>query len=190
MTRTKVILLVSFLVIFAAGVSVGMLLSRPAKAGSSHQHLREVLNLSPDQSEQMKKIWSDVMESGFRAQGERRSQYAQQRDEAVQALLTAEQRAKYDAVQQEYSKRMDELSAERKKKFEQAVAMTKKILTPEQAIQYDEWMKQRERGGSGAPGGGPGGFWSGRRRHTAPSTRPATQATKPTTEPAAAHGGQ
>jgi len=185
MTRTKVILLVSFGLIFAAGVSVGMLLGPSAKAGSSRQPLGEVLKLSPEQSEQMKKIWSEMMESGSRQQGERRSQYAQQRDESVQALLTAEQRARYDAIQQDYAKRMEELSQERKKKFEQAVAMTKKILTPEQVVKYDEWMKQRERGGSG---GGP--FWGGRHRHTAPATKAATQATKPTTEPAAARGGQ
>ena len=64
MTKTKVILIVAFLVTTAAGVGVGMLVSWPKPGYSRRSRLARELNLSSEQQEQMRKIWSEV--GGFR----------------------------------------------------------------------------------------------------------------------------
>jgi hypothetical protein len=96
---------------------------------------------------------------------------ALERDGAIQSLLSNEQRSRYDAIQQEYSRKTEELSQERKRAFEQAVEQTKHILTPQQAAKYDELMKGQREGGP--EGTGPPGLRGGR-RHRVPSTGEAT----------------
>jgi hypothetical protein len=44
---------------------------------------------------------------------------------------------------------MNELSAERDKAFADAVEKTKTILTVQQQVKYEEFLKRREPGGSG-----------------------------------------
>ena len=64
MTKTKMILIVSFLVTAAAGIGVGMLVSWPKPRYAHRSRLARELNLSSEQQEQMRKIWSEV--GGFR----------------------------------------------------------------------------------------------------------------------------
>jgi Spy/CpxP family protein refolding chaperone len=185
MTRTTLILLAAFLLAFAAGTSVGLFANWPASSesppslppprasrphGGPESFLARELGLTAEQQEQMKQIWSEVMSPGGRGPLDRRSALAQERDQAVLALLTEEQRSRYDAIQQDYAARVEALSQERKKAFDGAVERTKAILTPEQAAKYEDLMKrQRERGPSGPPGRGP------RHRYTtAPATGPST----------------
>lgn len=182
MTKAKMILIASFLVVFAAGTSLGVLIAGrmrppPPPPGSRLAHQ---LKLSAEQQDQMHKIWEEVMGSVFSQRGERREALGQERDQAILGLLSEAQRAQYDAIQQEYRRKVDELSQERKRAFDEAVERTKKILTPEQAAKYDELMKEQGERGMGR--GGPGDFRGPRRRHSASASRPVTS------EPAAPHG--
>lgn len=169
MTRTKIILFVAFLLMFAAGGSVGVLVahSSPPPPPPHESWWMSELNLTPEQREQMRAIWEDAMGSSFRTEGDRRAALQQERENAVMALLTEDQRVKYASVQQEYSRKMEELSQDRKRAFDEAVLRTRKILTPEQAVKYDELMKKEREHGPG-----PGGFHGGRRHHTAPASGP------------------
>ena len=183
MTKAKVILIVSLLVAFASGTSLGVLIAKgmrppPPPPGS---RLAYELNLTAEQQDQMHKIWEEVRGTVFSQRGERREALAQERDQAILSLLSEAQRAKYDAIRQEYTRKVDELSQERKRAFDEAVERTKKILTPEQAVKYDELMKKQGERGMGR--GGPGDF-RGPRRYSAPSSRPTAS------EPAAPHGGE
>lgn len=164
MTKIKLILIVSFLVTLAAGLASGVLiahLKRPPPPGPSW--LNAELNLTATQREQMHQIWSEVMGDMSRQRGDQGRVLRQQRDQKILDLLTPEQRTQYDTIQKEYAAAENELSEQRKKKFDEAVRRTKEMLTPEQATKYDELMqKQRERGrGPGGPRGGrrgpPGG---------------------------------
>ena len=170
-------MIAAFLLVFAAGVSLGLLINR-TKASSHHfSVLATELNLTPPQREQMEKIWEDVMGAVSREHGQKRTALQQERDRDILSLIPDDQRAKYDLVQQYYSFKMDSLSKERDRAFEQAVEQSKKILTPEQAQKYDVLMKeQRERWRSG-------GFHGSRHHATSP-------ASEPTTSPESApHGG-
>src|SRR5689334_712825 len=105
---TKVVVIIGFLVSFAAGLVVGIgTKNPPAQAGSpttapsTHPSgpgrgvLPMALNLTPEQQEKMKKIWSSGPPRGHNGDDPRRTA-RDERDAAIQALLTPEQKTKYD----------------------------------------------------------------------------------------------
>ena len=163
--KTKVILLVSLVLVFAAGTSLGMLMHRTAMA-TPPSELANKLKLSDEQQAEMKKIWTETgaaMRELSRQQADRRAALSQHRDQALQDLLTPEQRQKYELIGQEYARGMEALSQEREKLLRDSQAKTRQILTPDQVAGYDEWVKQHE------PGTGEGG-WRGRHRHSTTTT--------------------
>ena len=117
MTKTKLIMLVCFLVAFAAGTAVGFLAGRSAKAPRHRSSLSRELDLTAQQREQMRKVWSELMSSARRDGREHRQALRTERDEAVQALLTEEQKERYEEVMREYSRKSEELAQERRKLF-------------------------------------------------------------------------
>jgi len=192
MARTRVLLIACFAVALAAGVAIGLVVGRSGRDRHGHSWLMAELNLTPQQREQMQQIWSETMESSGRKHWEQRRAIAAQRDSAIVGLLTAEQKAKYERIGQDYDRKMAELSQQRKAAFDQAIERTKKILTPTQAAKYDELLrKQRERRGGGpgrrgmGPPGPPGPWPEGpHTRQSGPDSRPTTDEHRP------ARGGQ
>ena len=163
MTKTKIILLVSFVLTAAAGAAVGMLVSWPKPRRPHRPGLAEELGLSAEQQQKMRKIWSEVMGLPGRHRGEERRALAQERDEAIVALLTDEQLPGYKEIVREYERKLEELSQERRRRVEEAVERTKQILTPEQAVKYEELLKKRgEKGRGRGPGLRRRGSWRGR----------------------------
>jgi hypothetical protein len=146
-----------FLIALGTGIVVGMGVSRSPKAKERGSWLSEELNLTPDQSEKMKSIWSDISRPG--GGFERRRQMQRERDEAVQALLTEEQKAAYTTIVDKYNLQMAELNHEREQAFLAAVESTKEILNDAQRAKYDELLRRGFRGGRGdGPGRGSDGF--------------------------------
>lgn len=172
MTKTKIILLVCFGLIFGAGISVGRLSVRPEPARATGGMLERELNLSQSQKEQMKAIWADAMGSQRQQRDQRRAALSQERDQKIAALLSDAQRTQYDAIRAEFSRKMDELGQERRQAFEKAVEQTKKILTPEQAKKYEEMRRPHDR-----DGGGQGEAFGGRHSRSTSTSRPATRDT-------------
>jgi Spy/CpxP family protein refolding chaperone len=154
MTKIKAILIVSFVMTFAAGAATGLLVAHLNHRPHMPSWLGAELNLTSQQREQMHKIWSEVMGSMMRQRFEQSKALRQERDQAVASLMTEEQRPRYEAILKDYTRKDGELSDQRKQAFEEAIRRTKEILTPEQAVKYEELMqKQRERG-FGPPHGG------------------------------------
>jgi Spy/CpxP family protein refolding chaperone len=149
MSKTKVIVVVGFLIAFGAGVVLGLQLRQQAVASVNEPRredrswLKTELGLNPQQEEQMREIWSNLHNSG-RKHEERRRALRDERDEAIAALLPPSTMGDYDKVLAVYGQKMSELSGERDKAFQQAVEKTKGILTVEQQAKYDELMKRRE----------------------------------------------
>jgi len=184
MTKTRLILLGCFVVVFAAGLSTGLLVSRLRARHDEHSRFAD-LKLTPQQRDQMNKIWSEVVGShsgpGSR---ERRSGFAQDRDQKISALVTEDQRPRYDAIMQEYRRNLDELSQERRRAVEEAIKRTKLILTPEQAQQYDRLLKEQRDRGQGGPGGS-------RSPRAGAASRLTTSRSQPdTTQQGIPHGGE
>lgn len=186
MSKTKIILAVTFLLVFAAGAVVGTVRQRvavgPHGPDDRGSWITKELGLNPEQRDQMRRIWSEQGPSGGRDREhwDKRREYQHQRDDAIKALLTDEQRAKYDAIQKEYADHVADLGKERQAAFQQAVERTKAILTPQQAEKYETILKKRPEGGPGGPGGPGGGPpWRDRRDGRDGHDGPPPPATRP-----------
>jgi Spy/CpxP family protein refolding chaperone len=173
---TKLVVIFGFLMAFTAGWIVGvsrpqrvatisttpvpLLSTRPTQRGPGE--LDALLSLRPKQKEQLKKIWSDMAEKGRKHHEERRDQLREQREQKVQALLSPDQKSKFEQVHREYDDQRKALDREMKANFQQAVEATKAVLDPDQKAKYEEWLSKRQwdrssRGGDRGGDRGPGG---------------------------------
>jgi Spy/CpxP family protein refolding chaperone len=159
MTRLKLIILVALVLSFGAGTLVGM---GRARVHPGDRPGFEELNLSSDQERQMREIWSGLMERAPERFGQRRAIEDRYRGEAL-ALLTPDQRTRYDELEKKLSQELEVLDAQREALFTDAVNRTRAVLTPDQAAKYDEMIRQhRPPGpGHGPRGDGPGGKHGG-----------------------------
>ena len=163
MTRLTVV--VGFVVAFIAGLMVGMERGTepPTATQPSSQQSRSPrgwwvgeLNLTPEQQERMRQIWSDAARAGGREQEERRRQFRQERDTAIVALIRPEDAAKHEQILKDYTEKTTALDNEWRASYQNAVEKTKEILTPAQRDQYETILKRHP---PGPGGGGPRGEW-------------------------------
>ena len=176
MTKTRIIVIVGFLVAFGAGAVVGIQLRAPQPAVATvpqqpeqRSWLRTELGLNAEQNDKMKNIWEGLHASG-RGYEDRRRHLRDERDEAIAALLAPSVMGDYDRVLQEYTNKLAAMAQERDKAFADAVEKTKAILTSEQRVKYEEFLKRREPDhGERGPRG------SGRRSDSRPVSRPAPE---------------
>lgn len=154
MGKTKLILAVSYVLVLTAGGACGWVFSQDKKPRPARSWLTRELDLTPGQQEQMRLIWSRHVSDPNSRGPERRRALAAERDQAIQNLLTDEQKANFSQIQQDYENKLKEMAQERKAAWEESVRLTRAILTPEQAQKYDELLKrQQERGERGERGG-------------------------------------
>jgi len=196
MNRVTLILVVAFALAFLAGGVVGVFLRSPQPAHTEPpapredpprgpgRGLTEELKLTGEQQEKMREIWSGVMSRGGGGSRERSEEARRRRDEKIQALLNDPQRQEYRKILDEYDQFRQAIRQQWHDLIEQAVAETKKILTPEQAKEYEEIRKKR-RGGRGSRDRSP---WRSQRPRgeTSPASRPSR--TQPAREPDAPTG--
>jgi Spy/CpxP family protein refolding chaperone len=146
---TRFVVIAGFLIAFAAGLVVGFDPHRePATPESprSDRHsgwLAARLNLTPDQQEQLRTIWSDTAWRGGRERDERRRQLMRERDEAIVELIPAEDRPRYDEILRECAAQLRALDREWRDSFQTSVERTKEILTPEQRVKYEEMLNHQ-----------------------------------------------
>ncbi|MFB3891269.1 MAG: hypothetical protein ACE15C_04515 [Phycisphaerae bacterium] len=133
MTKTRVVLSLSFSLAFAAGLSLGVLIARPARTAQPQSRLAAELNLNAEQQEKMRGIWEEAQAS-FRQYGERRMALSQEREQNISALLSDDQHARYDAIRQEYSRKQDEASRALSQEREQAISA---MLPEDQRARYE-----------------------------------------------------
>lgn len=171
MTRMRLMIAVLFLVAFGAGLTTSLAgqhwLSPPPP--SRGNWLVRQLHLTAAQRKQMLDIWSGVSHRDWRAEMRQRRQFQQQRDEAIRQLVPTDQQPRYDAIQKQYREQLEQLSRERKARFEQAVSKTKAILTPEQRKAYEKILASHR-----PPHGSSRGGWHGKDRHHHGSKRHAS----------------
>src|SRR3954464_12412096 len=137
--RMQVLLIGLTVLALGAGVAAGMLASRAAPPASSgnpttapatpidRTPLVQELNLSPAQRDKMREIWEgvrgDVHETFADAQRLQR-----QRDDALVALLSDEQKAQFEKISQDFKNQFDQLTHKRDKVFQSAVERTRQLL--------------------------------------------------------------
>jgi len=143
MIKAPLIFTICFLTAFGAGVSATILWERSQNYGQDGW-LKD-LHLSQDQREKIKAIWTDAMKAGtYPTQRDKREALQRERDEALQALISSDQKDRFDEILRTYRTRADELSAESKKAREEAYERTKAVLTDSQRAIYEELRKKRQ----------------------------------------------
>jgi len=149
--RVMLILIAAFAVTLAAGIAAGY-----AVCSSANHAPRRFpdLKLTAEQRAKMDEIWNAVKRDSRKLQSEQRQALQKQREEAVRAILTEEQKVKYDSVLKDHAGKMAELGKAREKAFQEAVEKTKLILNADQQKKYEEWLKNwredRRPGGAAA----------------------------------------
>lgn len=144
MTRTKLIVVVCFCLALVAGGLVGYALGRrDPRHRSRESWIADELDLSVDQREKMKRIWSDVHQQMRTLGRSRRSEIRATRDQAIRNLLNEDQKADYDTIMADYDRAMKEMETRRRAVFDSAVEKTRAILTPEQREKYETLLRDR-----------------------------------------------
>jgi len=147
MNRAKLFVLISVIAAFAAGISIGLVIRGFNKKPHLKSRLSRELNLTSEQRDQMKKIWSEGIRTAKRLHKEQKEKLQKERDEAIEELLTDEQKARFKDILDEYSQKIDELAQAKKTLFLEAVEKTKRILSEPQGKKYEELLKEQERRG-------------------------------------------
>ncbi|MEX0775570.1 MAG: Spy/CpxP family protein refolding chaperone [Phycisphaeraceae bacterium] len=143
MSKMRLAIAVLFVVTFAAGAALSLTLSQwqdppPVQAGGSW--LTRELDLTPQQQEQMSKIWDAV---GRGRDDDQRRDLQRQRDQAIRDLVPPERQEEMTRILEIYAEQTAELSKQRRAVFDQAVEQTKAILTDAQRTKYEELMARR-----------------------------------------------
>lgn len=152
MTRSRIIMVVLFVVAFGAGFSVSKLLERPHHSSErGPSWLSHELNLTDAQREQMLAIWGNFSKTGSDDRNTRR-ELQTQRNDAIAKLVPSDKQQALAQVNETYKKQMDEIMTRGRDRYRQAVDATKAILTAEQRQKYEQILarrdQQRKRGGS------------------------------------------
>jgi len=191
MKMTKFALVLAFLVVMAAGAVVGMAVDRSMlrdkapqvepQSPSTRSAFPQFPKVSKEQKEAIDKIWAEVdilRYQRFQARHDLDTKRAQD----IQALLSPEQKEKYEAIQTTFRSDVQKLEQSLQDAVKKAEEQTRSLLNDEQRAQYDKWraaMSNRRGGpgGRGGPGrsGGPGGRGGPRNMRERP--RPTTNST-------------
>lgn len=138
-----------FVMALAGGVGVGVVLARhnwlktasPA-AAADRSSLAEELQLSPEQSEQMRRIWEGARERSKTYYDEVKK-LQKGRDDEMVALLNVEQKARFEKIAHDYADRFSEAVSRREAVFDDAVQQTRKLLNTGQRERYEQILRSR-----------------------------------------------
>lgn len=152
MTKTRILIIVCFLVAFAAGISGGLVVGRRPGRRGPPPFLVQQLDLTPEQAEQVRDIWSEARDSLRASLMARREALEQVREGAMLSILTPDQVALYQEVMTNYWDERDRLAEERRAAVDEAIEQTKRVLTDEQKAKYETLLEERRKEG-GPPWG-------------------------------------
>ncbi len=156
--KLKGLLIIACVLAMGAGVFAGMVVSRlPMRTSEiaalpEHSELSDELQLSPSQRDQMRSIWETVR-TQVHSTLDQAQTLQQQRDDAIVALLTPEQKTKYAELTAHTAEQFAALRAQRDEVFRDGVEKTKKLLDEPQRQKYDRILHDRI---GTMPGGFPG----------------------------------
>ena len=155
MTKQAWLVVFVFVVALGSGMLLGMGVARTTHGEGRSSWIESELKLTPQQREQMRTIWQGMLRTTDQHGWEKRRELQKQRDESIVALLTPEQKAAYDKLQQKYTDDVAALSAQREAAFKAAVEKTRAILSPSQRTKYDDLLAKGFHGPWGGRGPGP-----------------------------------
>jgi len=176
MKRSRQVFLIAAVLVLGAGVVLGRLSAHiavdvpppPPPAGPQGHPpswLQDQLGLSTEQRQQMDALWAEVKQQ-MTADRDRRHEFDRERDEAIQNMLSNQQKLVYQAILDEYHTKRQQMENARDSLIKSAEDRSRALLSDSQKVRWDQLAKDMHGHRSG-PGPGPGaGFgptsqWSG-----------------------------
>ncbi len=132
--------LAAICLVFASGVAVGVVGRRAFKPIKYHSVLVEELGLTPDQRYKLQQIWGGVAKSRTRVPVEELEKVDAERWQAIDRLLTPEQRTQFVQIQDRFEARMRELEPGNRARVAAAEEQTRQVLTPAQREKYERLL--------------------------------------------------
>ena len=126
--------------VFASGVAVGVVGRRAFQPIQSHSLLVEELGLTPEQRYKLRQIWGGVARDRRRVPVEELEKVDAERWQAIDDMLTPEQRAQLVRIQERFELRMRELEQGNPERVAEAEEQTRQVLTPAQREQYERLL--------------------------------------------------
>ena len=139
-SKLLVFALAAICLVFASGVSVGVVGRRAFKPIKYHSVLVEELDLTPDQRYKLQLIWGGVAKSRTPVPMEELDKVDAERWQAIDQMLTPEQRAQYVRIQERFEARMRELDQGNRERVAAAEEQTRQVLTPAQREKYERLL--------------------------------------------------
>jgi hypothetical protein len=124
--------------VFVSGVAVGVVGRRALLPTRFQSVLVEELDLTLDQRFRLQRIWSDVAEHHTPVPMEELEKVDAERWQAIERLLTPQQRAEYSQIQQRFEDRMQGLDQGNRARVAAAEEQTRQLLTPAQREKYEQ----------------------------------------------------
>lgn len=146
--RMELLLVVLTVLAMGAGVAAGLLAARLpaahhiAPTSGDVTPLVAELQLTPTQQDGMRSIWEGVRDD-IRRSFDRAQRLQKQRDDAILAILTDQQRAQFEVIARDHADRFDQLTRERDQAFQEGVRQTKTLLNVDQQQRYDQILEAR-----------------------------------------------
>ena len=130
---------------FVSGVAVGVVGRRAFQPNKFQSVLVEELDLTPDQRHQIQQIWSKVAENHSPVPMAEIEKADAERWQAIDKMLTPQQRTQYAQIQQRLEARMQELDQGNPARVARAEEQTKQLLTPAQREKYERLLARPTR---------------------------------------------
>jgi len=146
---TRLIVAVAVIVSFCAGAMVDHVVRGRGAPPGPHGpgggpggYIANQLSLSADQQAKMKDIWQNTFRRGGQENRAKRDDLRKHQEQSIAALIRPEDKPAYDKIVADTKSKMEAMDAEGKKAFDDAVARTKQILTPEQLKKYEQIIQR------------------------------------------------
>jgi Spy/CpxP family protein refolding chaperone len=130
---------------FVSGVGVGVVGRRAFLPNKFQSVLAQELDLTPDQRRKIQRIWSEVAENHTPVPMSEIEKADAERWQAIDELLTPEQRTQYARIQQRLDARMQGLDQGNRARVARAEEQTKQLLTPAQREKYERLLARPTR---------------------------------------------
>jgi Spy/CpxP family protein refolding chaperone len=142
MMRRKLFIfaLAAICLVFVSGVAVGVVGRRAFQSNKFESVLVEELDLTPDQRHKIQQIWSKVAENHSPVPMAEIEKDDAERWQAIDQLLTPQQRTQYAQIQQRFEARMQGLDQGNRERAAAAEEQTKQLLTPAQREKYERLL--------------------------------------------------
>jgi Spy/CpxP family protein refolding chaperone len=138
--KLLVFAIASICLVFASGVAVGVVGRRAFKPLQFQSVLVEELDLTPDQRYKLQRIWSEAAKHRTPVPVEELERVDAERWQAIDRLLTPEQRTQVAAIQERFETRMRGLDQGNRERVAAAEEQTRQVLTPAQREKYERLL--------------------------------------------------